>query len=194
MAPSLESLSTTESKLRSEFQEQLRGIPDGEKISQCIQCGTCTGSCPVSYAMDITPRQAVALYRSGHLEELLRSRTIWMCASCYSCTVRCPSGIKITDTMYALKRVAMSNGIYPKKHPVHVLSRAFIDNLQTYGRNFELGLGIRYLMRANFFKLFSTMGYGLTMIRKGRLALIPKKIRRVNEVRAIIEKANQLEA
>ena len=37
-----------------------------------------------------------------------RSRTIWLCASCYACTTRCPAGIKITDIIYALKRLAMA--------------------------------------------------------------------------------------
>jgi heterodisulfide reductase subunit C len=192
MTERIEPIPKTETELRSAFWEQVNSFPDGHKITNCIQCGTCTGTCPVSYAMDITPRQTIAMFRAGHIEEILKSRTIWLCASCYSCTVRCPSGIKITDTMYALKRLAMDKKIHPDKFPVHTLSKAFIDNVYRYGRNYELGLGIKYLLKSNVFKLFASAGFGLKMIRRGRLGLMPKSIKRVNEVRAIIKRANQL--
>jgi heterodisulfide reductase subunit C len=191
MAERIEPFPKAEADLRAAFWEQVSSFPDGQKITNCIQCGTCTGTCPVSYAMDITPRQTIAMFRAGHLEEILRSRTIWLCASCYSCTVRCPSGIKITDTMYALKRLAMDKNIHPAQFPVHTLSKAFVDNVYRYGRNYELGLGIRYFLKSNFVKLFTNAGFGLKMFRRGRLGLLPKKIRRVNEVRAIIERANK---
>src|SRR5574341_563428 len=108
-----------ERELRKSFLTQLELIPGGDKIKGCIQCGTCTGSCPVSYAMDISPRGVMALFRAGDIESILRSRTIWICASCYACTTRCPAGIKITDILYALKRIAMDKGIFPSRFPVY---------------------------------------------------------------------------
>src|SRR5512147_3180948 len=100
-------LTRTEEDLRASFLKQLETVPSAEKIKSCIQCGTCTGSCPVSYAMDISPRELIALFRAGDLETLLNSKSIWVCASCYSCQTRCPSMIKVTDIIYALKRLAM---------------------------------------------------------------------------------------
>ncbi|HVP07166.1 MAG TPA: 4Fe-4S dicluster domain-containing protein [Candidatus Acidoferrum sp.] len=191
MTKEIAAIPKREADLREAFWDQVSHLPEGHKIKNCLQCGTCTGTCPVSYAMDITPRETIALFRAGHIEDILQSRTIWICASCYSCTVRCPMGIKITDTMYALKRLAMDRKIYPNRFPVHTLSKAFVDNVYRYGRNYELGLGIRYMMKAGIGKLIGNMGYGLSMIRRGRLGLLPKKIQRVNQVRAIIERANQ---
>ena len=192
-ASSIEPVRKREAELRAAFWEQIKGIPRGEKIQNCIQCGTCTGTCPVSYMMDITPRQVVALFRAGHLEDILHSRTIWICASCYSCRVRCPSGILVTDLMYALKRLAMEMGIYPPKFPVHALSQSFISNVYKYGRNFEMGLAIKYFLKANPRKLLGNMGFGLTMVRKGRISIRPTTIKKVHEVRAIIDRANQLQ-
>ncbi len=180
-----------EAELRAAFWDQVSSFPEGHKVRLCLQCGTCTGACPVSYAMDITPRQTIALFRAGHLEEILNSRAIWMCASCYSCTVRCPVGIKVTDTMYALKRVAMDKGIYPRQFPVHTLSRIFVNYIKKYGRNYELGLGTRYLLATRPSKMLGSAGLGLSLIRSGRMGLVPKKLKRVNQIRAIIEKANQ---
>lgn len=180
-----------EADLRAAFWDQVSSFPDGEKISLCLQCGTCTGSCPVSYAMDITPRQTIALFRAGMLEEILQSRTIWICASCYSCTVRCPVGIKVTDTMYALKRLAMEKKIYPRRFAVHNLSKAFVENVYRFGRNYELLLVMRYFLKSNLAKLFTNIGFGWSMFRRGRLGLLPSRIKRVHQVRAIIKRANQ---
>jgi heterodisulfide reductase subunit C len=141
--------------------------------------------------MDITPRQMIALFRAGQIEDILRSRAIWLCASCYSCTVRCPVGIQVTDTLYALKRIAMEKRIYPLRFPVHTLSKAFTQSVYKYGRNFELGLGIKYFFSTDIVKLFSNFRFGLAMIRRGRLGLFPKRLRRIKQIRAIIEKANQ---
>lgn len=177
--------------MRAAFWEQVDSFPDGHKIKKCLQCGTCSGACPVSEFMDITPRQTIAMFRAGRLDDILRSKTIWMCASCYSCTVRCPSGIKVTDTMYALKRLALQRKIFPPNFPVHMLSSTFMQNVYKYGRNYELGLGIKYLMRSDFVKLFTIAGYGLSLIRRGRMGLLPKRIKRINQIQAIIKKANE---
>lgn len=191
MEEKISSFPRKEAELRAAFWDQVSSFPEGHKIRLCLQCGTCTGACPVSYAMDITPRQTIALFRAGHLEDILNSRAIWMCASCYSCTVRCPVGIKVTDTLYALKRVAMDKGLYPRQFPVHTLSRLFVSNVYKYGRNYELGLGMRYLLATKPFKLFSSAALGISLMRSGRMGLLPRKLKRVNQIRAIITAANQ---
>ncbi|MBM3326745.1 MAG: heterodisulfide reductase [Calditrichaeota bacterium] len=181
-----------EEDLRSAFWEQVKTIPQGQKIQECIQCGTCTGSCPVSYMMDITPREIVALFRAGHIEDILHSRAIWICASCYACRVRCPSGILVTDMMYALKRLAMEKRVYPPKFPIYALSKAFIDNIYKYGRNFEMGLAIKYFLKAEPMKLLANAAFGMSMMKRGRIDITPNKIRKVKDIRAIIDKARQL--
>src|SRR4030067_338721 len=135
--------SKSERELRGAFLSQLEVIPGGDKIKACIQCGTCTGSCPVSYAMDISPRQVIAMFRAGAIEELLRSRTIWICASCYHCTLRCPAEIKVTALLYALKRIAIERGIFPRNFPVHTLPEAFTEEVRRRGRDHEGGLARR---------------------------------------------------
>ena len=83
-----------------------RLMPTGALIRRCIQCGTCSASCPTAYAMDYTPRQLWRLVNLGFVEEVLNSRTFWLCTVCKSCQVRCPRGIDITDAMVALKEWA----------------------------------------------------------------------------------------
>lgn len=184
----------SEAELRAAFWDQVATFPDGEKIRQCIQCGTCSGSCPVASAMDLMPREVVALFRAGFLEEILRSRTIWMCASCYACTVRCPAGIRVTDSLYALKRLATQKGVFPEDNHVHALSEAFAQNIHAYGRNWELWLGIKYYLTTRPRRLLSPnlQKFALAMVRRKRLALRPGRVRRIGEIREIVRKAEEI--
>ena len=147
-------MTRTEAELRQVFLRQIEAIPAGQRIKRCIQCGTCTGSCPVSYAMDISPRQLIALFRAGELETIMNSRSIWICASCYACTTRCPSGIKITDLIYALKRTEMEKSLKSKAPQVQLMAKLFISNLKSFGRLHEGTMIARYYMRSGITKLF----------------------------------------
>ncbi len=136
-----------ESELDAGFGEKIAGMAYGEKLFSCIQCGTCSATCPVSHYMDYTPRRIIAMVRAGFRDEVLNSVTIWLCASCYSCTVECPREIKITDVMYALKQEAIAAGTYPKRFPIPVLAREFFRGVAANGRNNEGPLMVRLLLR-----------------------------------------------
>ena len=186
-------LSWKEENLRASFLRQLEIVPNSEKIKSCIQCGTCTGSCPVSYAMDISPREVIALFRAGDLETLLNSKTIWVCSSCYACQTRCPSLIKVTDIMYALKRLAMETGIYPSKFPVYTLSETFVNVMNKYGRLHEPRFLVSYLMKTHPTKIFSFIPLGLKMTKRKRIAYMPNKIQDLNGLKKIIKKAEAMD-
>ncbi len=187
-------MSKKEVELRKAFLEQVHFIPAGEKIKRCIQCGTCTGSCPVSYAMDISPRELIALFRAGEMETIMKSRTIWICASCYACTTRCPSGIKITDIIYALKRTAMEKKYRSHEaHQVQILANLFIQNLMSYGRLHEGTLIRKYYMKTSIKKLFGLLPLGKKMFQKKRIAILPQKIKAYASLSRIINKAQEIE-
>jgi heterodisulfide reductase subunit D len=88
-----------------------RVTPEWEALLSCMQCGTCSASCPTAFAMDYTPRQLWQMLQLGMEDEVLNSQTFWLCTVCKSCQVRCPRGISITDTMVALKEYATGRGI-----------------------------------------------------------------------------------
>lgn len=142
-----------------------------EKLYGCIQCGTCSASCPVSIYMDYTPRQLMALTRAGFKKEVLGSLTIWLCSSCYSCTVDCPKEIKITDIMYALKRRAIVEGVYPRRFPIPVLAREFFKMVRSRGRITESRLVVRLFLLTNWLAALKTWRLGLNLIRTGRFSL-----------------------
>lgn len=87
------------------------GLRGGERVIACYQCGTCSGSCPTAAAMDYNPRRLFHMLRLGLGERVLRSRSIWLCTSCYSCTARCPREIEISDTILGLRRLVVDRGL-----------------------------------------------------------------------------------
>ncbi|RCK76598.1 MAG: CoB--CoM heterodisulfide reductase subunit C [Ignavibacteriae bacterium] len=186
-------MSKNEAELRRIFLEQVNFIPAGERIKRCIQCGTCTGSCPVSYAMDISPRQLIALFRAGEMETIMKSRTIWICASCYACTTRCPSGIKITDIIYALKRTAMEKNYLSQAKHVQILANLFVSNLMKYGRLHEGTLIRNYYLKVGFWKLFKLIPLAKKLYQTKRLSLFPKRINAYHSLSKIIKKAQEID-
>ncbi len=182
-----------EGELRQAFLDQVDRIPGGELLNRCIQCGTCSGSCPVTYAMDFSPREVIGMFRAGAIEPLLESRTIWICASCYQCTARCPSNIKITDLLYALKRIAIEKKILPRHFPVYVLSETFARMVRRYGRNYEAGLLLGFFLKTRPMGLLSLTGDGLALWRRGRLPARPRKIKGIEGLRRIIAKAETVD-
>lgn len=175
------------------FLQDVYNIPGGEKLKECIQCGTCSGSCPTSDVMDYTPREIIAAFRAGMLDRVLRSNTVWMCASCYGCTVRCPAGIKLTDIMYELKRLGIRYRIYPKGVSAPTLSRVFVGLVDRYGRNAEGMLVANFFARTNPMGLFRLLPLVLRFFSHGRCQLRPDKIKGLAQLRKIAEQAEQEE-
>lgn len=178
-------------RLSEVFLAKVEHIPGGEKIKACIQCGTCSGSCPTAYSMDYTPREIIASLRAGQLEKVINSNTIWMCASCYYCTVRCPAGIKLTDAMYELKRLGIEYGLYPRGVTAPVLSTLFMKNVDKYGRNAEMELLSRYYLSTNPLGLFKMAGMGLKLFLRKRISMSPDKIKGRDEIHKMLEYVRQ---
>ena len=75
----------------------------GENVLACYQCGKCSAGCPMSPLMDMLPNQIIRLVQLGQIEEVVKSKTIWLCASCFSCSARCPKGVDLARVMEALR-------------------------------------------------------------------------------------------
>lgn len=161
-------------------------------LEMCIQCGTCSGSCPAAMDMDHTPRMLFAMLRAGMREEVLRSNTPWICVSCYHCVVRCPQEVHITDVMYTLKSMAIKARLYQDATAPN-FSQTFVGMVETYGRGFELGLASRHYLRYFPLRLPGMMPMGFGMITKGRMPIRPRKIKHMDQLKAILNRAKELE-
>ena len=140
-----------------------------EAVGACMQCGTCTASCPNGFAMDVTPRRMWRMVQFGMLDQILESRTFWFCSSCYMCTLRCPRGLKLTAAMSALKRLASLDGSRQARKN-GAFYEAFMENVETYGRVQEMGLMNGYFLKRKDPTLpLSFIPMGVKMMGKGKL-------------------------
>lgn len=177
--------------LSSEFLRHIHELPEGGKIDKCIQCGTCSGSCPTSGAMEYGPREIIAALRAGMLDRVLKSNTVWLCASCYSCTVRCPAKIPFTDVMYELKRLGIKHGIYPKRTTNSVMAEAFVDVVDEHGRNAEMKLIRKYFMRTNPLKMLGQLKLAMKLFGRGRCDLSATTIKDIKGLRKMVAAAEE---
>jgi heterodisulfide reductase subunit C len=159
---------------------------EGEPFRTCIQCGTCSGTCPVSGYMDHTPRQIIAMINLGMKNQVLMSNTFWYCASCYHCTVRCPQDINITELMYALKRYSIWKNTYQKGLVGPTYSEAFVKNIVRTGRMFEPILAPSYIFTLGIREILAEAQGATEMLLKGRLALFPPRIKRLENFKRMM--------
>ena len=162
------------------------------RLEMCIQCGTCGGSCPSSADMDHTPRMLFAMIRAGMRDAVLRSNTPWMCVSCYHCVVRCPQDVHIADVMYTLKSMAIQAKLY-KDSTAPDFSQTFVDMVENYGRSYEFGLATRHYLKHYPLRLPSMAPMGFGMLSKRRMDITPKRIEGIDQLKAILDRAKQLE-
>jgi heterodisulfide reductase subunit C2 len=148
---------------------KLRTIQD--MVRACMQCGTCTASCPNAFAMDLSPRQMWRMLLFGLTQEVLESHTFWLCSSCYSCTLRCPRGLPLTAAMAALKRLASVEGDRANIKKA-LFYQEFMRSVEQNGRVHEMGFMSHYFLAMHDPLLPLTYGpLGLKLLRKGKLRL-----------------------
>ncbi len=85
-------------------------ILSGQKLTLCEQCGICSTSCPMVEEMDITPAAIIRAVQIGD-RSVTESKAIWVCASCFSCTVRCPRGIDLAKVTEALRQFTLRRDV-----------------------------------------------------------------------------------
>lgn len=169
------------------FGREVMSVPGCEQLDDCIQCGTCSGVCPLSVYMDHTPRQIMELTRSDFKHEVLSSNTIWLCASCYACTSECPQQIRITDIIYELKQQAIQEGLYPKRFPIPVLAQEFTRMVRKNGRITELILVMKLFLKTNPLDALKDWRMGIDLQKTGRISIKPERIKRRNELATMLD-------
>jgi len=157
----------------------------GPEVQTCIQCGTCSASCPTAHLMNPSIRKLIKYCLEGRKEEALKNDTIWLCTSCLLCTVRCPRGIRPKSVVAALKDIAEREGIKSKDA---AYEQIFQKQIREYGRISELPLTGEFLLVFPQAAVQS-MQMGLEMAPRGKISLEIEKIKPAGreEVKRIIE-------
>jgi heterodisulfide reductase subunit C len=160
----------------------------GNPTKTCIQCGTCSGTCPVADFMDQTPRRLIGMINADLKEDVLDCNTYWFCASCFHCTVRCPSGIDIAAVMYAVKRYSIWNKTYSEDLVGPTFSETFAKSIARSGRSFEPILAPTYMFSMGIKELLQEAHMGTQMMLKGRMPVLPPRIKRLDNFKKMIRR------
>jgi heterodisulfide reductase subunit C len=159
----------------------------------CFQCRKCTNGCPASFEMDIFPDRIIRLAVLGQTDEILQSKTIWICASCETCTTRCPNGVRIAELMDYFKEMAVRAGVAPALPRVAAFHKAFLENIRIGGRVFEGALLPAWWLQSGQIgeklrtgELRNDVRQALGLLGKKRMRLAPRRIKGISKVRAIL--------
>jgi heterodisulfide reductase subunit C len=171
------------------FLSEVKMMPGGENILDCIQCGVCAGSCPAAFAMDFFPVQINKMIHLGMKQTVLSSSTIWICALCYTCATRCPRGIDIPMLMSGLKNMAMKEGIPGKLEIKPKFHKSFAEIIKIRGRMHEPDLFMKITNKTDIRALFRNAMLGWRLLRKGKLKLAASEVKQKDQLLAIFNEA-----
>ena len=170
----------------------------GEEIFDCYQCYKCSAGCPISFDMDLLPHQIIRSVVFNQKEKALSSKTIWLCASCETCTTRCPNEIDIARVMDILRQIQRESGMPAQEPKIPVFHKAFLNAIKKKGRVHELTMIQQYnqesgdlmeKMKTGTWK--DDVKLGVKMFVRGKLKLIPPKCTGVKEVQKLFEQAEE---
>jgi quinone-modifying oxidoreductase, subunit QmoC len=167
-------------RYRNSFLKEVEAnVEEGEWVKMCMQCGVCSGSCPLGKFWEHPPQELFMMIRAGQREAVLQSDSVWMCTSCYNCIVRCPRELPITHIMHGLAHYAKRLGLVPKTNPTAKFAQMFWDNLMVKGRVNELKLGLSLYFMNGF-------GDGVKVAMKNqKLGMNMLKAKRMNPMEAM---------
>ncbi len=86
----------------------------GENISLCIQCGTCSASCPVGTRTALRTRQIIRRVQLGFRDEVLSNKSLWLCTTCSTCTHRCPKDVNPMEILLSVRSLLVEEGQVPR--------------------------------------------------------------------------------
>ena len=189
----------------------------GQKVSSCYQCGKCSAGCPICKDMDLTPNQVIRLLQLGIKDAILASKTIWVCASCQTCSIRCPQKIDLARVMDSIRILYQMEtfqdatdfkGFFHSfwdrikdsflyifqmdaKSNLKCFNQIFLDSIHYYGRVFEPSLIYNYNINSGY--LFANFMKAPIMLIKSKIKLLPAEVQRVEKVQKIFEQVRKLE-
>jgi len=157
----------------------------GIDVSLCYQCRKCFTGCPLGRFMDMGPHVINRMIQYGFKSRVLSSSTIWLCASCGTCAVRCPNGIDIPKLMDILKQLALKEGGKIQESGIKTFHHLFLNNIRKMGRISEFGMVKDLKLHSG--NLFKDIGSGIKLLFKGKMSLLSERIEGMEEIKNVFE-------
>ena len=84
------------------------------QLNVCIQCGTCTGGCPIKFRSPLNIRRLVReTYFMENPSPLFKRPELWACTTCSTCSLRCPAGVKNVELIMGIRNFLTNRGEIP---------------------------------------------------------------------------------
>jgi len=161
----------------------------GVDLSICFQCKKCTSGCPVAKLVKSPPSEIMRRLHLDAGDELLECDILWMCVSCETCSARCPMGIDVAAVMDTLRHLALEKGASKQEGNVSLFNRAFLKTVQMFGRTYDIAMIAVY--KIGTLKLMDDTQKFPTMLKKGKISLLPSFGGDRKTTRRIFKKAKQ---
>jgi heterodisulfide reductase subunit C len=155
----------------------------GEDFRRCFHCRCCGSGCPFIEAMDRPPNTVIRLLQFGLLQEALHSSTIWVCVACNTCSMECPMAIDIAALMDKLRHLALKEGVAVAEPDVLKFHHTVLESIARYGRAHKLDIMMRYKLTTRHW--LQDWQVGLKMLAKRKLDLLPSRVKRMDEIKAL---------
>ncbi len=179
-------------KDHGDFIERVRKL-SGQDVRKCYQCGKCSAGCAVHncQGMDVSPNRVMRMVQLGMEEEVLKSKTIWVCVLCSTCTTRCPRDIDIARVMDALRILSKKNNTFVNAKNANTFHETFMNSIIKYGRVYEAGLAVTLTLKYGYG--FNLIGIGPAALAKGTLPFFPPKLKNPEQIKKIVENVEKIE-
>ncbi|MEI6609247.1 MAG: 4Fe-4S dicluster domain-containing protein [Deltaproteobacteria bacterium] len=165
-----------------EVNKKIHGVP----LQSCYHCRKCTAGCPVASYMEYNPNKVIKMIQNGKRDQVLNSKTIWLCLSCETCITRCPNQVDIARMMDVLRQMAIEEGVGAREKNVLKFHEAFLAGIKRGGRINEPMMMVEYKLKSG--DLFSDAVAGVEMFMKGKLSLLSPRTKDMKSVKDIFEK------
>lgn len=156
-------------------------------MEACYHCHTCTAGCVVSPDMRYGPDRIIRLIELGERERALAAPDIWLCATCETCSARCPNDIDVALVMDTLRHISVAEGVASGAPQVTLFHRIYLKVIQLLGRSHEaIMLGSYKIFSLD---LFSDLDAGLALILRGKIPILPHRIKGVGSIQRVFAAA-----
>ncbi len=139
----------------------------GQNLLECLQCGKCTGGCPVASEDVGGPRRLIGEILMDMEEEALNDPTWLYCVSCGTCGTRCPVEINMYEVATTLCEMAEEKKTKVSEPQIHLFEKIFLNSVRKYGRVRELKAVSEFNLRT--MNPFKSMKQGLQLLLKGAI-------------------------
>ncbi len=97
------------------LQIESRQFAKDQGLYACIQCGKCTGGCPMAMKTRLNPRSLIyRLLIAGNGFDLEGRDELWDCTTCSTCASRCPKKVNPMEAIIAMRGAFVEKG---RVHP-----------------------------------------------------------------------------